>query len=154
MKPGDAIEVVSGSLGTRIRRGESFSRLPVALPSPRAEDYALPRTVTVGNADVEAKELLCALDGAEGVARVRRKKERRRLYKRVARMVPKLVAEIRVSRLVLRDLRGAIERGEELGLYVERVKDMLPVPFEEAPTFARVEEMPEMWARGAGELPR
>jgi hypothetical protein len=96
----------------------------VALPAPRAEDYLVPRTATVGNADTVAREVLEYLEGKR-----RTKRERRRARKRLAELASKLVAEISVSRLVLRDLRGAIERGEAMEGYVERNRDMLPVPF-------------------------
>ena len=145
----EGVEVRRGAAGRGIRRAERFAGGQTALLPPRAEDYEAPRTATVGNADAVAREVLANLEGGK-----RRKKERRRAYKRLAGMVPALVAEIRVQRLVLRDLRGAIERGEEMGRYVERIRDMLPVPAGEWPRFGSVEEMPELWARGLGELPR
>lgn len=150
-----------GMNGGRVRgrRGMALSELlvdavaiPRELPTPRAETYEVARTATVNGPELESEVVLSSLAAADRTGMPQ--DERWRMHEKLARMVPELLKELRIHRLVLRDLKGAIERGEEMGRYVERIKDMLPVRIEDVPTFASPSEMPNLWARGTGELPR
>src|SRR5687767_11287817 len=87
-----------------------------------------PRVVRKGDAALGARYVLLALrDTSRRMGRM----ERRLAYKSLAREVPVVLRELEAQRTLLRDVMGAIERGEVMAKYVRRIGEMLPEGFDE-----------------------